>query len=671
VARHNRLYHGLDAPEISDAEFDALVGELRALEALEPGGEADSPAAAVGAPPAPGFAVVEHATPMLSLDNAMDPAALADFDRRVCAGLALGPGEAVAYCAEPKLDGLALSLLYRDGQLIRAATRGDGTRGEDVTRNCRELPCIPRALAATAPPELEVRGEVFMTWSGFAELNRRQAEAGEKCFVNPRNAAAGSVRTLDPRVSAGRPLEFLAYGAAGAAVTRLAATQSALLDALAALGLPVSPLRARVLGLAGAEEYYERLAGLRPGLDIPIDGCVFKVDRFDLQERLGFVSRAPRFAVARKFPPEEAVTRVLGIDVNVGRTGALTPAARLEPVFVGGATVANATLHNADEIARLDVRVGDTVVVRRAGDVIPEVVRVLLERRPPGTEPWRGPSTCPACGAPVLRGEGEVVLRCPETATCPAQRLERLLHFVSRRALDIDGFGEKLLGQLLASGKVRDAADLFALTRADLLAMERVGERLAERLLANLAAARHTTLARFIHALGIREVGEATAAQLARAFGDLDPLMQAEASELERIPDVGPVVARRIVEHFRRPAERALVERLRALGVRWETAAPTAAATTPTGPLAGLSVVLTGTFTLGGREELRERLLALGARVGEGVSRRTGCVVAGLEPGSKLEKARALGVPVLDEAGLARLLAGERPGIGAAEGVGD
>ncbi len=661
VARHNRLYHAEDAPEIPDSEFDALVAELRALEAVQPNlASPASPADAVGAPPSSRFAVVVHAAPMLSLDNAMDDAALADFDRRVQTGLGhtgLGHTGVVDYCAEPKLDGLALSLLYRDGRLLRAATRGDGTRGEDVTLNCSRLACIPRVLGAAAPGEIEVRGEVFMTWSGFAELNRRQAEAGEKCFVNPRNAAAGSVRTLDPEVSAGRPLEFLAYGAVGTAVAALAGRQSELLDALAALGLPVSPLRACVSGLAGARAYFARIEALRGSLDIPIDGCVFKVDHFDLQQELGFVSRAPRWAVARKFPPEEATTRVLGIGVNVGRTGALTPAARLEPVFVGGATVTNATLHNADEIMRLDLRVGDTVVVRRAGDVIPEVVRVLVERRPPDASPWPLPTHCPACGTPVARAADEVVLRCPAGPVCPAQRLEGLLHFVSRRAMDIDGFGEKLLQQLLQSGRVQDAADLFSLTRADLLAMDRVGERLADRLQGNLAAARRTTLARFIHALGIREVGEATAALLAEVFGDIEPLMRAETTDLEQIPDIGPVVAARIVEHFQEPAHRALIERLRAQGVQWETVA-----TAPggEGPLVGLTLVLTGTFALGSRETLRARLQSLGARVGEGVSRHTSYLIAGASPGSKRDKAEALGVPVLDEAGLERLLTGER-----------
>jgi len=657
IARHDRLYHTEDAPEISDAEYDALVRTLRALEAAQPALAApDSAAATVGAPPAARFAVVVHATPMRSLDNAMDHAALTDFDRRVQAGL--GQAGPVAYCAEPKLDGLALSLCYRAGRLLRAATRGDGSRGEDVTANCARLACIPQRLPDGAPEEIEIRGEVFMTWSGFADLNRRQAEAGEKPFVNPRNAAAGSVRTLDAAVSARRPLEFLAYGAAGPAAERLAASQSELLDALAALGFPVSPLCARVVGLAGAKDYFDRLQAARATLDIPMDGCVFKVDRFELQRELGFASRAPRWAIARKFPPEEAITRVLGISVNVGRTGAITPAAQLEPVFVGGATIANATLHNADEIARLDLQVGDTVVVRRAGDVIPEVVRVLIERRPPGTVPWSMPERCPACATPVARLAGEVVLRCPASATCPAQRLESLLHFVSRRAMDIDGFGEKLLNQLLASGLVTDAADLFALTRAALLSIDRVGERLAERLLANLAAARHTTLARFIHALGIREVGEATARLLAQAFGDIGPLMEAQAEDLERLQDIGPIVAAHVVEHFRQPAHRALIERLRDRGVCWEVVARPAIGA---GPLAGKSVVLTGAFGLGPREALRDRLQALGARVGEGVSRRTDYLIAGEAPGSKLDQARRLGVRVLEEAALVQLLAGVLP----------
>jgi DNA ligase (NAD+) len=660
IARHNRLYFSEDAPEITDAEFDALVRELRELEVSQPElARADSPTQGVGSAPSARFAIVTHATPMLSLDNAMDHPALADFDARVMRGL--GADTPVVYCAEPKLDGLAMSLLYVKGQFVRAATRGDGSEGEDVTANCAALACIPAALPPGAPEEIEVRGELFMTWPGFEALNRRQDAAGEKRFVNPRNAAAGSVRTLDPAVTASRPLEFLAYGAVGAAVPRLASTQSGLLDALAALGFPVSELRATVSGFEGARAYFDALETRRAQVDIPMDGCVFKVDRFDQQQELGFVSRAPRWAVARKFPPEEATTRVIDIIVNVGRTGALTPAAQLEPVFVGGATVSNATLHNADEIGRLDVRVGDSVVVRRAGDVIPEVVRVLFDRRPADSQPWEMPARCPACGTPVSRVEGEVVVRCPASASCPAQRLESLLHFVSRRAMDIDGFGEKLLAQLLDTGRVRDVADLFTLTRDDLLSLERVGGKLADRLIHNLEAARTTTLARFINALGIREVGEATARLLAESFGDIDPLMQADAATLEQLPDIGPIVAAHIVEHFAQETHRELVRRLREEGgVRWPVVE---ALPVGEGPLAGKSVVITGSFSLGSRDELRARLLALGAKVGDSVSRKTSYVAAGESPGSKLEKARSLGVPVLDEAALASLLAsGALPG---------
>ncbi len=651
IAYHDHRYYVLDDPEIPDAEYDRLWRELAELEAAHPElVTPDSPTQRVGGAPAEGFAEVVHAVPMLSLDNAFDEQEVRDFDRRVREGLGC---ERVRYACEPKLDGLAVTVRYAGGVLVRAATRGDGQRGEEVTANVRTLRSLPlRLLAEPAPELLEVRGEVFITRAGFERLNAAQRERGEREFANPRNAAAGSLRQLDPAVTAARPLSFFAYGLGEARGWEVPASHLELLAALAALGIPVCPERRAAEDIDGCLAFYRELEGRRDALPYEIDGVVYKVDDRVQRERLGVRARAPRWAIAHKFPASEEITRVLAIDVQVGRTGALTPVARLEPVRVAGATVTNATLHNADEVERKDVRVGDTVYVRRAGDVIPEIVRVLLERRPPASEPFRMPDRCPECGAEVVRREGEVVSRCSAGLYCPAQRRQAILHFCSRRAMDIEGLGERLAEQLVERGLVRTVADLYRLDAERLAGLERMGERSAANLVAAIDRSRRTTLARLLYALGIREVGEATAAALAERFGSLEALRAADEEALLAVPDVGPVVAREVRAFFAEERNREVVEAL--LG-ELEIEAP-GAERPAEAPLAGRTVVLTGALESLTREQARERLEALGARVTGNVSRRTDLVVAGREPGAKLERARALGIEVIDEAALKALL---------------
>jgi len=631
IAYHDHRYYVLDDPVIADAEYDRLMAELLALEAAHPElRDEHSPSQRVGGSPAGQFVGVRHALPMLSLNNVFDRDGFADFHRRVADGLGV---EEVEFVAETKLDGLAISLVYEDGRLVRAATRGDGTTGEDVTANARTIRAIPLVLA-TAPPRLEVRGEIYLDRAGFATLNERQAATGHRTFVNPRNAAAGSLRQLDPNITAARPLTIYCYGIGELVGAARPPTQWAGLAWLAELGFRVSPEARLVRGVDACLARYDELAARRAQLGYDIDGVVYKVNAVAEQERLGFIARAPRWAIAFKFPPEERTTRVLAIEVQVGRTGALTPVARLEPVFVGGATVTNATLHNADEVARKDVRVGDTVVVRRAGDVIPEVVRVVPESRPPGTVPWQAPDSVP-----------ELAL---------ARRVQQIIHFASRRALDIGGLGDRIVELLVRGGLVTTPADLFTLEADQLAELERLGEKSAANLVAAIAAARATTLPPLLHALGIPEVGEATAANLARHFGTLERLRGASAAELELVEDIGPVVAASIAGWFGEPDNVALLEALVARGVHWpENSADEAAPK----PLAGLTFVLTGTLAGLSRDEARERLAALGARVAGSVSAKTDYVVAGEAAGSKLERAQALGIPVLDEAALADLLA--------------
>jgi DNA ligase (NAD+) len=653
IAHHDYLYYVLNAPEIPDAEYDRLFRELQALEARYPElVTPDSPTQRVGGAPAAEFREIRHRVPMLSLNNAFTEEDVANFDRRVREGLGL---ERVEYNCEPKFDGLAISLVYENGVLATGATRGDGTTGEDVTANVRTIAAIPLRLYATHPPRLlEVRGEVLMLRRDFEQLNREQREKGEKEFANPRNAAAGSLRQLDPKITASRRLTFFAYALGAVEGVRLPRTQSEVLDWLSSLHFPVTKDRRVVRGLDGLLAYYREMGSRRPTLPFDIDGVVYKVNELAAQEELGFVARAPRWAIAHKFPPEEEITQILDIDVQVGRTGALTPVARLKPVQVGGVTVTNATLHNEDEIRRKDIHIGDYVIVRRAGDVIPEVVSVVKERRPNDPRPFRMPTHCPVCGSRVVRLEGEAVARCSGGLYCPAQRKQALLHFASRRAMDIEGLGEKLVDQLVDRGLVKTPADLYRLDLDTLAGLERMGVKSAQNLLKAIDRSRHTTLDRFIYALGIRNVGEATAKDLARHFGALEPLMHASQEDLMQVPEVGPVVAESIVQFFAEPHNRQVINELRRLGVSWEEGRAKGKKSVP--GVAGKTFVLTGTLPHWTREEAREKIEAAGGKVTNSVSSRTDYVVVGADPGSKLAKATELGLPLLDEDGLKRLL---------------
>jgi DNA ligase (NAD+) len=638
LERHNRLYYIEDAPEITDAEYDALFRELQSLESEHPDLRSpDSPTQRVGGAPLAEFGDVRHRTSMLSIANAFDEEEVRAFDRRVSQALG-APG--VQYATEPKLDGLAVSLVYRDGAFVQGATRGDGTTGEDVTANLRTIRSIPLKIKAGY---LEVRGEVLMYRRDFDTLNKRQREAGQREYVNPRNAAAGAVRQLDSRITASRPLRFFAYAIADAEPIDWK-TQSQALERLAALGFPVCKEREVVEGAEGLLGYYGRIGRLRDKLPYAIDGVVYKVNRLDWQERLGFVSRAPRFALAHKYPAEEQTTEVVGIEVQVGRTGALTPVAKLKPVFVGGVTVTNATLHNESELRRKDVRVGDTVVVRRAGDVIPEVLAVRKERRPRQALEFHMPEKCPVCGSAVVKNEDEAVHRCSGGLYCPAQRKQALLHFASRRAMNIEGLGERLVDQLVDRGLVGNPADLYKLAREDLESLERMGEKSAAKLLRELDRSRKTSLERLIYALGIRNVGESTARDLARHFGDLEALVRASEEELLQVADVGPIVARSIRQFFDEAHNRQVIGDLVRRRVHWDKIAP---APKPTGQVK--SFVLTGTLSGMTREEARAAIEAKGHKVAGSVSKKTDYVVAGEDAGSKLERARALGVPVLGE----------------------
>jgi DNA ligase (NAD+) len=646
---HNYRYYSRDDPAIPDAEYDQLLRELQSLEAQYPQLiTPDSPTQRVGAAPLKAFGEVRHEQRMLSLDNAFSDEELLDFDRRVRERLET---DEVEYAAEPKLDGLAISLLYRDGLLVRAATRGDGVTGEDVTQNVRTIESVPLKLAGRSiPGVLEVRGEVYMSHAAFEALNRQARAAGQKLFVNPRNAAAGSLRQLDPAITASRSLEMFCYGVGKVSGGTLAETHMDILLQLQDWHLRVYEDVQRVSGLAGCIGYYQRYEQQREHLPFEIDGVVFKVNRLQQQESLGYVARAPRWAIARKFPAQERETRVLGIEVQVGRTGALTPVARLEPVFVGGVTVTNATLHNEEEVQRKDVRTGDSVIVRRAGDVIPEVVRVIMEKRPGGTRKFQLPSTCPVCHSHVVRVEGETVARCSGGLFCPAQRKEAIKHFASRRAMDIEGLGDKLVEQLVEKGRVSHVSDLYRLSVDDLADLQRMAKKSATNLVKALQRSKSTTLPRFIYALGIREVGEATAQTLAREFGDLDALMAADIATLEAVRDVGPVVAKRIREFFAEQHNRDVIAALREAGVHWPLLEKSQAQ-----PFAGKTFVLTGTLSMP-RAQLKEKLQSMGARVSGSVSKQTDYVVVGDNPGSKYDKAIRLGVEVLDEAACIEML---------------
>jgi len=644
---HNYNYYVLGEPTIADAEWDTLFHELVALETKHPQLiTADSPTQRVGGKPLDAFATVTHRVAMLSLGNAFSDEDIENFDRRCREGL--DTSTEIEYACEPKFDGLAISLTYENGVFVQGATRGDGAVGEDVTQNLRTVRSIPLAISSKAKI-LEVRGEVLMQRKDFEKLNARQAAKEEKLFVNPRNAAAGALRQLDPRLTKERPLSFFAYGIGAVEGAHLPETHSALMDWLHELRFPVAKQRRVVKGVDGLKGFYKDIGEQRPKLPYDIDGVVYKVNRFAQQQSLGFVSRAPRFAIAHKFPAEEATTVLLGIDVQVGRTGAITPVARLQPVFVGGTTVSNATLHNEEELRRKDLKIGDTVIVRRAGDVIPEVAAVIYAKRPADAKDFVMPTHCPECNSAIIKLEGEAIARCTGGLFCPAQRKQALLHYAQRRAVDIEGLGDKLVDQLVEADVVHTPADLYRLGVAALANLERMAEKSATNLVAAIDKSKHTTLAKFLFGLGIRHVGESTAKDLAKHFGKLDPIMDATVEQLLEVNDVGPVVAQSIRQFFDQPHNREVVEQLRACGVQWQEAEP-AARVTPSGVFAGKTVVLTGTLSAMSRDEAKEKLEAAGAKVSGSVSKKTDFVIAGLEAGSKLDKARELGVAVLDEA---------------------
>ena len=664
LQHHGHRYHVLDDPQIPDAEYDRLFHELQALEAAHPALlTPDSPTQRVGGRVLDGFAAVRHVVPMLSIRTETDTTAAGAeaFDARVRRELGLADDAPPAeYAAELKFDGLAINLRYEAGVLVQAATRGDGETGEDVTQNIRTIGQIPLRLNGAAPAVLEVRGEVYMRRRDFERMNERQREKGEKTFVNPRNAAAGAVRQLDPAIAAQRPLSFFAYGLGDALGWQRPATHSALLDRLAGLGLPVCTERCTARGAAGLVAFHEQISAKRDALPFDIDGVVYKVNAVELQQRLGFVTREPRWAVAHKYPAQEQITRLNGIDIQVGRTGKLTPVAKLEPVFVGGTTVSNATLHNVFELRRKGVRIGDTVVVRRAGDVIPEVVGRVPGVRAAYVRNFRiaRGSGCPVCASAVQRERGGMDYRCTGGLFCGAQRKQALLHFASRRAMDIEGLGDKIVDQLVDTGLMHSLPELYALDMASLSSLDRMGEKSAANLVAAVAGSKRTTLARFIYALGIRQVGETTAKDLARHFGGLQPLMAASIDELRQVPDVGPVVAQSIHTFFAQPHNAEVAQLLSdpdGIAIHWAEHAPVLGPQ----PLAGKNLVLTGTLPTLGREEAKALVEAAGGKVAGSVSKKTSYVVAGAEAGSKLDKARELGVTVLDETGLMALLGGE------------
>jgi len=675
LRHHNHRYYVLDDPEVPDAEYDKLMRELQALESEHPELiTSDSPSQRVGAAPLAAFDEVRHTVPMLSLGNAFEPVEVEEFDRRIREKLEV---EEVEYTAEPKLDGLAISLRYEDGKLVRGATRGDGGTGEDVTQNVRTLKSIPLQLVGKGWPKvLEVRGEVFMPKQGFEALNRRLAAMGEKTYVNPRNTAAGSLRQLDPRITAERPLEFYGYGLGEVSAGAVPSRHSEVLERLREWGIRVNREIKKVKGAGGCLGYYAAIGKKRASLPYEIDGVVYKVDRLDWQRELGFVARAPRWAVAHKFPAEEMMTILKDVDFQVGRTGALTPTARLEPVFVGGVTVSNATLHNMDEVERKDVRIGDTVIVRRAGDVIPEVAGVVLAKRPKNAKKVKLPAKCPVCGSEVVRPEGEAVARCSGGLFCTAQRKERVRHFAARRAMDIEGLGEKLIDQLIEKGLVETPADVYKLDMQAFADLERMGEKSAQNIVDAIEKSKTTTLARFLYALGINDVGETTAADLARHFGGLELLEEAgieyekqrqkladlppkdadkklKELALRQVEGIGPAVAEEIGAFFHQAGNRKVIAALRKSGVQWPAAAkPKAGSQT----LAGKTLVLTGTLPTMTRDQAKDLILSHGGKVAGSVSKKTDYVVAGSEAGSKLSEAERLGVKVLDEAGLMQLL---------------
>ena len=651
---YSYAYHVKDEPIVPDAVYDRDYRQLQAIEAKHPDWiQADSPTQRVGEKPDSGFANVAHTVPMLSLDNAFDNESLSDFDQRV---RKLLNTDHVTYCCEPKLDGLAISLRYEDGRLVRGVTRGDGLSGEDITSNIKTIYSVPLKLRTQTPPAvLEVRGEIYMPKDGFEKLNALAIEQGEKTFVNPRNAAAGSLRQLDPKITATRPLVMCAYSIGYVEGWDQPKSHYEGLLQLSEWGFRTNDLMATAEGAQGCIDYYEMLNEKRASLSYDIDGIVYKVDQIALQNQLGFIARAPRWAIARKFPAQEEMTRVLGVDFQVGRTGAITPVARLEPVFVGGVTVSNATLHNKDEIARLGVKVNDFVIVHRAGDVIPKVVQVVLDKRPDDATEVIFPQACPVCGSDLEQVEGEAVIRCTGGLVCGAQLKESLKHFVSRKAMDIDGLGDKLIEQLVDQELVKTPVDIFTLSekKDTLLSMERMGQKSVEKLLASIETAKNTQFNRFIYSLGIREVGEATARALTSYFTELDDLMAANQEALLEVEDVGPIVAQHVRLFFDQELNRETIKGLLAAGVVWEKKQQVS---TDELPLSGKTYVVTGSLSQFSRDQVKDKLQALGAKVSGSVSAKTDCLVAGEKAGSKLTKAQSLNVPVIDEAGVIALL---------------
>ena len=653
--QHNHAYYVLDDPSIPDSEFDRLMRELQVIEQDYPSLiTVDSPSQRVGGVALDSFSQVKHEMPMLSLDNAFSDSEMADFDRRIKDRINLDISQQMIYACEPKLDGVAVSLLYKKGLLERAATRGDGLVGEDITANVRTINSIPLRLQGKKIPEiLEVRGEIYMPKAGFNQLNKKAKQAGEKAFVNPRNAAAGSLRQLDSKITATRPLEMCAYSVGQYQGEDKPESHFQMLQMLGGLGFKINQHIKQVDGIDACEDYYQHLAAMRDQLDYDIDGIVYKVNEFKLQERLGFVAKAPRWAIARKFPAQEEMTRLLDVEFQVGRTGAVTPVARLEPVFVGGVTVGNATLHNADEINRLGVCIGDTVIVRRAGDVIPQIVKVVLDRRPQGAEPILFPERCPVCQSAVKRAEGEAVARCTGGLFCGAQTKEAIKHYASRKAMDIDGLGDKLVDALVDNELIYSVADLYDLELERLINLERMAQKSAENILQSVEASKQTTLPKFLYSLGIREVGEATAQTLANNFGNLDAIKAASVEQLLEVDDVGPIVARHIVDFFNNPDNVSIVEALITAGVNWKDIDQSSDSL----PLKGQTWVLTGTMETMSRAEAKDRLQLLGAKVAGSVSAKTYAVVAGPGAGSKLKKAQTLDVQVLSEQSLIDFLA--------------
>ncbi len=651
LLEHNHRYYVMDDPTVSDAEYDRLMRELQKLEAEAPGLiTSDSPTQRVGAMPVSEFGQVQHQSPMLSLDNAFNEQEIAAFEKRI---LDKTQAKVVEYAAEPKLDGLAVSLRYEKGLLVQGATRGDGNTGEDITHNVRTIPSVPLKLSGqNVPPIFEVRGEVIMPLQGFNDYNKKALEKGEKAFVNPRNAAAGSLRQLDPKLTAKRPLEFIAYGIGYVEGIALPDTYGETIDLVKSLGVPVSREFKIVKGVSGCVEYFEQLGEKRQHLPYEIDGIVYKLNSIEYQETMGFVSRAPRWAIAWKFPAQEETTVLLDIEVQVGRTGAITPVARVEPVFVGGVTVSNITLHNQDEIERKDIRVGDTIVVRRAGDVIPQIVGVVKDKRKNEAAKFEFPSHCPECSSPIVQVEGEAAMRCSGGTLCPAQRREAIKHFASRRAMNIEGLGDKIVEQLVRKDLIKDYADLYTLEQESIEGLERMGEKSAINLITEIDKSKSTTLNRFLYALGIREVGESTAKLLAESFGSIDVLKTVSVDDLTPISDIGPIMAQHIVDFFSQTNNLDLVQRLLTAGVQWDETEQVMASTV----LNGKTFVITGTLTTMKRDEAKDLILQNGGKVSGSVSSKTNYLLAGEKAGSKMTKAEKLGVAIIDEQALREML---------------